>query len=1237
MKQQNSEMNPNGYATFARRAITMTASIAVVLFAIAMFSSLASATTFHVTTISDNGNNSNPTAGSLRKAILDANANPGLDTIDFAIPGSGVHRFSLITPLPFIADPATIDGYTQPGSVQNSLANNNNAQLMIEITGTNIFNLSVDNGLVITGGGTTIRGLIINGFAGVTGAIGVGIEISGSGGNVIAGNFIGIDANGTNQIPNGHGIQITGSANNVIGGSQTFSRNIISGNKNEGVDIQSNGSYGNLVEGNFIGTNRSATGTLPNGDNGVRLLNVGSAADAGVIGGAVAGAGNVISGNKSSGISTSGKVTGLQVQGNLIGTDITGKVALGNTFHGIGIQSTGGLLVIGGSAAGARNIISGNGYNGIAIDHDTAMTVQNNYIGTDITGKKALGNLGTGLLILSSSNTIGGGGANEGNVISSNGGDGVYISGSNSFGTTGSFNFLQGNMIGAGSDGTTPLGNKQDGVALFALKGITNVIGGQGKSRNIIAFNGGSGVAVRAGTTNLITGNSITANASLGIDLGSTAVTDNDAGDADTGPNNLQNYPVLTSASLISNGLTFVNGTLNSAPNAKFTVEFFENDTNDPSGFGEGQNYLGAMSVTTDANGDGSFTGSFAGLSAGQCISTTASDPSNNTSEFSLCKPIAVNTPGSVQFGSPAFTVGENGGKATITAKRTGGNFGTVTAQYATVAGGTATAGTDYLTAAGVLSWGDGDSADKTFSVPVTDNAVNGPNKTVNLSLSNATNGPTLGSPASAVLTILDDESYPKVSINDVSLPEGDSGTTSFTFTVSLSAASGQSVSVDYANTDVTAKSPSDYQEKIATLTFAAGETSKQITILVNGDTQVEPNETFTVDLFNLVNTVAGKASGQGTIVNDDTNTLPTIQFAQATYTVQEDLTALNVTVTRGGDTSGPASVDYQTVDGTAKQKSDFEYAAGTLSFVPGQVSTVVTVLINEDMLVEGNETFSLVLSNPSGTEFGSQTTTVVTITDDAPEVLTSPIDDAQAFVYTHYHDFLNREPDAAGLSFWTNQITACGPDAACIDQTRANISAAFYLSIEFQQTGYLLYLIQKESYGTTPKYAAYMRDLQQLSRGVVVNTPGWEQKLADNQQQFATEFVNRPEFKARYDSLNNAEYVSALYANAGIVAPQTESDALVARLDFAIESRAAAVLEVASTAAFQQQEQNAGFVLMEYFGYLRRDPSAAPDSDLSGYNFWLNKLNQFNGNYLDAEMVRAFIISSEYRQRFGQ
>ena len=130
---------------------------------------------------------------------------------------------------------------------------------------------------------------------------------------------------------------------------------------------------------------------------------------------------------------------------------------------------------------------------------------------------------------------------------------------------------------------------------------------------------------------------------------------------------------------------------------------------------------------------------------------------------------------------------------------------------------------------------------------------------------------------------------------------------------------------------------------------------------------------------------------------------------------------------------------------------------------------------------------------------------------------------------------------------------------------------------------------------------------------------------------------MSRPEFKAAYDALSNVAYVNALYANAGIVPPQAERDGLVNNLDAATETRASVLLAVAASAAFRQQEQNPAFVLMQYFGYLRRDPDAAPDSDLSGYNFWLQKLNAFNGDFQKAEMVKAFITSSEYRLRFGQ
>jgi hypothetical protein len=153
----------------------------------------------------------------------------------------------------------------------------------------------------------------------------------------------------------------------------------------------------------------------------------------------------------------------------------------------------------------------------------------------------------------------------------------------------------------------------------------------------------------------------------------------------------------------------------------------------------------------------------------------------------------------------------------------------------------------------------------------------------------------------------------------------------------------------------------------------------------------------------------------------------------------------------------------------------------------------------------------------------------------------------------------------------------------------------------------------------------------------VIVNAPGWEQKLKDNQQRFADEWVNRPAFKATYDGMSNVDYVNALYANAGILPSQAERQSLVSALDTASESRAAVLLDVAAHPAFREKEHSAAFVMMQYFGYLRRDPAAAPDSDLSGYNFWLFKLNSFNGDFKKAEMVKAFLDSIEYRGRFAQ
>jgi Tol biopolymer transport system component len=259
-----------------------------------------------------------------------------------------------------------------------------------------------------------------------------------------------------------------------------------------------------------------------------------------------------------------------------------------------------------------------------------------------------------------------------------------------------------------------------------------------------------------------------------------------------------------------------------------------------------------------------------------------------------------------------------------------------------------------------------------------------------------------------------------------------------------------------------------------------------------------------------------------------------------------------------------------------------------------------------------------------------------------------NPIDCAEFFVRQHYHDFLNREPDAEGLAFWTNEIASCGSDQQCIEIKRINDSAAFYLSIEFQQTGYLVYRFYKASYGNVPgapvpiRLGEFLPDTKEIGQGVIVNQAGWETVLETNRQAFAAEFVQRPRFSSAYPtSITPAEFVDTLFTNAGVTPSESDRTATIDEFGSAMTSgdaaaRARALRRVAENSMLQQQEFNRAFVLMQYFGYLRRNPNDAPDSNYSGYDFWLNKLDSFNGNYLNAEMVKAFILSDEYRHRFG-
>ena len=264
------------------------------------------------------------------------------------------------------------------------------------------------------------------------------------------------------------------------------------------------------------------------------------------------------------------------------------------------------------------------------------------------------------------------------------------------------------------------------------------------------------------------------------------------------------------------------------------------------------------------------------------------------------------------------------------------------------------------------------------------------------------------------------------------------------------------------------------------------------------------------------------------------------------------------------------------------------------------------------------------------------------------PTSCPNPIDCAQFFVRQQYLDFLNREPDPDGLAFWTNEITSCGSDAPCMEAKRVNVSAAYFLSIEFQQTGYLVYRIYKTSYGNLPdapvpvRLSEFLPDAHQIGQGVIVNQIGWETVLENNKQAFAADFVQRSRFTTAYPtSMAPDVFVDALFANAGVVAASADRAAAISEFGSTtttanVSARARALRRVAENSSLIKQESNRAFVLTEYFGYLRRNPNDAPDTNFDGYNFWLNKLNQSNGDFVGAEMVKAFIVSNEYRRRFG-
>jgi subtilisin-like proprotein convertase family protein len=1371
----------------------------------------STASVFTVTSTNNSG------AGSLRQAILDANANPGPDTITFSI-GSGVKTINLTVGLPTIIDPVTIDGTTQPGFTGKPI---------IEIDGINAGANAL--GLFITAGNSVVRGLVVKRF-GNKGACcvpvpGYGIAIDEGGNNLLEGNFIGIDATGLVRAGNQTGVVIY-SVDNTVGGTASAARNVISGGY-FGIGGVYLGADHNLVQGNFIGLDANGANALENDGNGVSVNSSNN-----TIGGTLAGARNIISGNvfPDVGIAATGVGSrGNLVQGNFIGTDASGTRVIRNTNSEV-FQRTGLILgasgtaiavanTVGGTTVSARNVISGHLNAGVGIfkNGTTDNLVQGNYIGTDVTGTFPIGNAEGVVATDAPGNTIGGSSAGARNIIAGNTQDGVGL---------GRFNFVtnsiggsgvtvQGNYVGIDATGTVCLGNGRDGV-FVELESLIHTI-----KDNLVTCNGRNGVNIPNVTDNtgnpgiriLIDSNSLYNNSGLGIELGPVGVTANDPSDGDIGANLLQNFPVLTSSEpnapsiganskseggdkrLATSTTLKINGTLNSTPNSTFTVLWYFNNDAQCTKNQAGSRPLDTgriPNVMTDAAGNAAFNFTFTfppGITGG-IINSTATDSNGNTSEFSACFPVGdaptptptptptpISTPSptpppandnfaqaQVIAGTAGTTSGSNvgatkeigerdhvfntGGRSvwyrwqpsvsgSATLSTAGSNFDTLLAVYTgsnvnavttivqndDVAGGVLTssvtfnavAGTDYRIAVDgyggvsgniILNWNLNGNPTPTPTPTVTPTPSPTPTPPPNCSTPGFTPNQPIpdNTPAGVniplVVTGLSG-SITDLNVNLSSVTHTWVGDLKFTLT--SPGGSTSSVFVDrpgvpasslgcgadnFINTVLDDEAGGGPIENVCANGMSGTFTPNSPLSVFDG---LNPNGTWTLNISDNVLADSGTVQSVSLIICTNASSTPTPTPAPTPTPTPTPsptptptptptpsptpqwqpvvLTAQQIAEMKAWTVGARTSVyvkpqfpdaGYRVIDwGQAgRSGNDFTVNASVEKFSGASIQSAVSTAQIYDLgpLASGTYNFNF---KTSGT---LAKTLQFTVSSTVPPP--NPIDDARQFVKQQYRDFLNREPDQAGEDFWTDNITKCNDparrppgqtEAQCILRQKETTSGAFFQSPEFQYTGYYVYRMYQGGLGRQPKLSEFTSDAQFVGNGIVVGGQLSGAKINQNKAAFAAQFVNCTdttkyrcaEFKAIYDPLNNTQYVDKLFLTTGVNASATDRTALVNGLTGGTETRASVLQKVVDGInvisegnqqftttygqVFYNSEFNRAFVELEYFGYMKRDP------DDAGYAFWLGKLNQFGGNFVNAEMVLAFISSPEYRARFGQ
>jgi hypothetical protein len=882
-------------------------------------------------------------AGTLRQAIIDANTAAGVDTITFAIPGSGLHTISPATNLPNITEGVIIDGYSQSGSSVNTLALGDNAVLQIEVNGASVSNGTGLNFNATVNGGE-IKGLLMTKWNNA-------ILFNGATNVTVDGNFFGTNAAGSSTsspTANGSAFFILNTATgNTIGGAAAAARNLISGGTTAGVTLGNSGTANNVVQNNYIGTNAAGTAALPN-----------------VVGISFNGAGantirgNVISGNTSgssfsAGIQLENTTSNILVVGNKIGTSADGLTAIPNTY---------GITLTDGFSGGANqntigtlaepNIIAFNTKAGVALQAFTSKVSRQNSIRYNSIFSN--GTLGIDL-----------------------GDDGITPNDSGD-GDTGLFNDLQnfpvitsaqfgaGTITIAGTLSSAPSSTyvvqffqstacdpsgAGEGQTYLGEATITTAASGVGTFN--VTFAGTAGGFATATATDSL-GNTSEFSACAAISTPATpSITISDAqvveGNAGTATMTFNVFLSAASASTVTASFATASGTATSGsdftPNSG-TVTFTAGQTMQTINVF----VLGDITPEADETLFVNLTNPVnATIADNQGVGTIKNDDALSALSISDVT-LAEGNSGTTSFN---FTVTLSPASAFP-----------VTIDYAT-ADNTAVVGSDYQPTSGTLTFAPGQTT-KTISVLVNGDVTTEPNETFFVNLFNPGNASV--SDAQGLGTITNDDANPSITINDPTIVEGNAGTSNMTFVITLSNPTSITLSVPFSLADGTATVGSDYQTNSGSFTVFPGSTTAQLSIGIIGDTNVEPDETFFVNLGATAGATIAKSQGVGTIVNDDGLASPGISINDVTVTEGNSGTVnASFTVSLTAGSASTITVNYATADNTATvANSDYVAKSGLLTFTPGQTSQNVVIVVNGDTTFEPNETFFVNLTAPT-------------------------------------------------------------------------------------------------------------------------------------------------------------------------------------------------------------------------------------------------------------------------------